>query len=83
MLSLCIGLLLPMFDISPLKALVYTAVLYGMISPVLILILLSISNNKTIMEKYTNPFMTNIGGIAALLLMSASAVLTLYFTFLR
>jgi Mn2+/Fe2+ NRAMP family transporter len=54
-----------------------------MISPVLILILLSISNNKTIMEKYTNPFMTNIGGIAALLLMSASAVLTLYFTFLR
>lgn len=79
MLSLCIGLLLPLLEISPVKALVYTAVLYGMISPVLIFILLKISNDKNVMGEYTNNKWNNIGGIMAFLLMSISALLTLYF----
>jgi Mn2+/Fe2+ NRAMP family transporter len=79
MLSLGIGLLLPLVGIGPVKALVYTAILYGMISPVLIFILLRISNNANIMKTYTNSKTANAGGFAALILMGATALFSLYF----
>lgn len=81
MLSLCIGLLLPLLKITPVKALVYTAVLYGMISPILIFILLKIANNKSIMGNFTNNRWSNAGGVAAFLLMSVSSALSIFFFF--
>jgi Mn2+/Fe2+ NRAMP family transporter len=44
--SLVIGLLINYIGISPVKALIYTAVLYGLTSPVLIAIVLHIANKK-------------------------------------
>jgi len=80
--SLLIGLAINFVGISPVKALIYTAILYGVSSPVLIAVILHISNNKKIMGKFTNGKLSNILGIITLVLMTASAVALLYFEFI-
>jgi Mn2+/Fe2+ NRAMP family transporter len=60
--------------ISPIKALIYTAILYGVTAPVLIAIILHISNNKKIMGKNTNDRLTNIFGVWALIIMTIASV---------
>jgi Mn2+/Fe2+ NRAMP family transporter len=79
--STLIGLVLQLAGINPVKALLYTAVLYGITAPVLILIILHICNSKKVMQEYTNRPLFNILGTMALLLMGASAVLMLWLLF--
>jgi len=80
-ISLLIGLAINYIGINPVQALLYTAILYGVTSPVLITVILHISNNKKIMREYTNSRWSNILGAIALLLMTASAALLIYFQF--
>jgi len=80
-LSLLVGLGLNYIGISPIKALIYTAILYGINAPVLIAIILHIANNKKIMGMYVNGKAANIFGGIALLLMTLAAGLLLYFQF--
>lgn len=80
-ISLILGLSLNYIGISPIKALIYTAILYGITAPVLIAIILHISNNKLIMGEYVNPPITNILGIAAFIIMTAAAALLIYLQF--
>lgn len=79
--SLVIGLLIHFTGISPVQALIYTAVLYGLTAPVLIALILHICNNKKIMGDYTNSKWNNFLGILTLLLMSAAAIVLLYLYF--
>jgi NRAMP (natural resistance-associated macrophage protein)-like metal ion transporter len=80
-ISLVVGMCINFLGISPIKALVYTAVLYGLTAPVVIAIILHVCNNKKIMGQFTNHLISNIAGIATLLLMTAAAVLLIYFQF--
>ncbi|HEY8734816.1 MAG TPA: divalent metal cation transporter, partial [Puia sp.] len=80
-LSLVIGLLINTMGISPMKALFFTAVLYGVTSPVMIAVVLHIGNNKKIMKEFTNTLFSNILGVVTLILMTLSAVLLIYFQF--
>lgn len=80
-ISLVAGLLINYIGISPIQALVYTAILYGLTSPIIIAVVLHIGNNKKIMKDYTNGKLSNILGIITLLLMSTSAIVLLYFQF--
>ena len=77
-ISLIMGLSLNYIGISPIKALIYSAILYGLTAPVLIAIILHISNNKKIMGKNTNGITSNILGFLALILMSLAAVILIY-----
>jgi NRAMP (natural resistance-associated macrophage protein)-like metal ion transporter len=77
-ISLLLGLSLNYIGISPIKALIYTAILYGLTAPVLIAIILHISNNKKVMGRFTNSRTTNILGFAALLIMTAAAGTLVY-----
>lgn len=77
-ISLLLGLSLNYIGISPIKALIYTAILYGLTAPVLIAIILHICNNKKIMGKFTNTTTTNILGFTALLIMTLAAVTLIY-----
>ena len=79
-LSLIIGLLIHFVGISPIQALIYTAVLYGVTAPVLIALILHICNNKKIMGRYTNNFWSNFFGIATFLLMTVSSLFLLWYT---
>jgi len=80
-ISLILGLSLDYIGLSPIKALIYSAILYGLTAPVLIVMILHISNNKKIMGKYTNGKLSNILGFATLLLMTTAAVLLIYMLF--
>ena len=80
-ISLILGLSMNYIGISPIKALIYSAILYGMTAPVLIAIILHISNNQKIMGKFTNGKTSNILGIAAFILMTVAAVSLIYMQF--
>lgn len=77
-LSLLLGLSLNYVGISPMKVLIYTAVLYGLTAPVLIAIILHISNNKQIMGENVNDLKANIMGFAALIIMTLAAGTLIY-----
>ena len=77
-ISLIMGLSLNYIGISPVKALIYSAILYGLTAPVLIAIILHISNNKKIIGKHTNGKTSNILGVSALVLMTVAGVILVY-----
>jgi Mn2+/Fe2+ NRAMP family transporter len=80
-ISLVLGLSLNYVGISPIKALIYTAILYGLTAPVLIAIILHISNNKKIMGNNVNGRLSNILGFAALIIMTVAAGVLVYLQF--
>lgn len=82
-ISLLLGLSLNYIGISPIKALIYTAVLYGLTAPVLIAIILHISNNKAIMGIHVNSKYNNIMGFIALIIMTMAAILLIYFLIIQ
>lgn len=77
--SLLIGLSLDFLGISPIKALLYTAILYGLTAPVLIALILHIANNKKIMKENTNSVLSNVLGFTTLILMTAAAIGLIWF----
>jgi NRAMP (natural resistance-associated macrophage protein)-like metal ion transporter len=79
--SLMLGLSLSYIGITPIQALIYSAILYGLTAPVLIAIILHISNNKEVMGIYTNNKLTNVLGFITLILMTIAATTLLYFQF--
>jgi NRAMP (natural resistance-associated macrophage protein)-like metal ion transporter len=80
-ISLIAGLLMTSLGVSPMNALIYSAILYGVTAPVLIAIVLHICNNKSIMGEHVNGVRANILGGLTLLLMTVAAVALLYFQF--
>lgn len=80
-ISLVLGLSLNYVGITPIQSLIYTAILYGLTAPVLIAIILHISNNKKIMGENVNGRITNILGFTALIIMTVTAVALIYMQF--
>jgi len=79
--SLIIALGILFIGISPIRALIYTAVLYGIIAPVLIVLILLICNNKKIMGRYVNNRWLNISGVVTFLVMLFASAALLWFYF--
>ena len=69
-ISLLAGLSMNYLGISPVKALLYSAILYGLTAPVIIAIVLHICNNKKIMKNHINGKRANILGTATFILMT-------------
>jgi Mn2+/Fe2+ NRAMP family transporter len=76
--SLIVGLMLDFVGITPIQALIYAAILYGITSPVMIAVILHIANNKKVMGGFTNSPTSNTLGIITLLLMTVAAIALLY-----
>lgn len=72
--TLVLGFLLSLIEIQPVQFLIYTAVAYGVTTPVLIGLVLHICNNRKVVHRYANRRMANILGILALILTGAAAV---------
>ena len=79
--SLVAGLCMQFLGVSPVKALLYTAILYGLTAPVLIAVIMHIGNNKKIMGENTNSRLSNVLGFLTLVLMTAAAIGLVYFLF--
>jgi len=78
-ISLGLGLLFDYGGISPIDALLLAAVLYGITAPVLIAMVLHISNNSVIMGTFVNGRWSNFLGGAACVIMTAAASVLIYF----
>ena len=79
--SLLLGLSLNYIGISPIQALIYSAIFYGATAPVLIAIILHMSNNKAIMGKHVNTRTENILGFASLIIMTVATIALILFQF--
>lgn len=71
--SMGIALFLNTIGLNPIKSLIYSAILYGFITPFLIALILYIANSKPIMGEFANGKLSNILGIATLLLTTGAA----------
>jgi Mn2+/Fe2+ NRAMP family transporter len=78
-ISVLIGLGINYTHIGAVRALIWSAMLYGLTAPVIIAIVLHIANNKKVMGDYVNGFWSNLFGGLALILMTAAAGLMAWF----
>jgi len=72
--STFVGLLINFLGINPIAALFWTAVINGLISPPLLVIIMLVSNNKKVMGDKVNSAGANIVGWAATAIMFAAAI---------
>ncbi len=77
-LSCLLGLGLSLVSFDPLKLLFYTAVVYGVLSPLLILLILTIGNNRTIMGENVNSRLSNFINLATFTIMGLAATSLLF-----
>ncbi len=77
-LSSLLGLALSLQELDPVKLLFSTAVIYGVLSPLLILLILIIANNKSLMGNKVNGKLSNLGSLITFLVMSSAAVSLLF-----
>lgn len=73
-ISTLLGFGLNLLGISPIKYLFYSAVLNGLVSPIMLVLLLLIANNEKIMGKYKNGLLSNVLTVITLVVMTAGAV---------
>lgn len=81
LISLLVSLSLDFFGVSPINALLFTAIAYGLTAPILIVMVMHIGNNKKIMKEHTNSHLSNVLGLLTLILMTAAAIGLIYFLF--
>lgn len=68
-----VGLLINFSSIPAFKMLYYTAMLNGICAPPLLILIMLISNNKKVMQNYTNGKVSNILGWSITVIMSIAA----------
>lgn len=72
--STLVGMLINFLGINPMTALFWTAVINGLLSPPLLVLVMLVSNNRKVMGKHVNGKWTNILGWAATAVMFAAAI---------
>lgn len=76
-LSTLVGVALNFLGIDPMKALIYSAVANGIVAPVILFFVVSLSGREDVMREKKNSQLANMLGWAVVLLMAIVAVLTL------
>jgi len=76
--STLIGLLIPLLGFHPVKALFYTSILYGIISPILILMVIHMANNPKIMGNHLNSRALNVIGYITFLIMAFFSIFVFF-----
>jgi NRAMP (natural resistance-associated macrophage protein)-like metal ion transporter len=70
--STLLGMVIPYMGISPIKALLWTAIIHGIVAPFLISILIHMANNKKIVGPNTNDRKANFWGHLTLAIMTSA-----------
>ena len=81
LVSTAIGLAINFININPITALIYTAVINGIVTVPMLFVIMKIANNKKILREKTNGKLSNILGWFTFALMSLSVVV-MFTTFL-
>jgi len=73
-ISIFAGLLLNFTSIDPIRALIYSAVLNGLVSPIILILIVSLSSNRHVMGEWVNGRWTRALGWVTVGIMSVVAV---------
>ncbi|MBI2674631.1 MAG: divalent metal cation transporter [Candidatus Yanofskybacteria bacterium] len=76
--SAIVGMFIPYFGINPVKALLWTSIIHGLVAPFLIAILIHMSNNPAIVGPNTNNKKENSMAYFTLFLMSLAVITFLF-----
>lgn len=76
--ALLVSLVVSLLGFDPVQLMFWANVLQGVLSPVLVMLLLMVGNNRKIMGAYRLSRLTNIGLILIALVMAAAAILLFY-----
>ncbi len=77
-ISLIIGVLINMVGLDPIKTLIYSAVLNGLVAPVVLILIIILASNSKLMGKYANGWWSKIVGWAAIVLMVFAGLATIW-----
>ena len=81
-LATLVGSAINLLGINPISALVYTAIINGVVAVPLLVLILLVANNRSIMGKYTNGKLSNTVGILTTVVMAGAAAATIILLFL-
>lgn len=73
-ISMLVGLSINFLGIDPIKALIYSAFLNGLVAPIILALIVIISSNKKVMGRWTNKRSTTFAGWGVTLLMAVVGV---------
>lgn len=76
--SMCIGFGITLLGIDPIKSLVYSAILNGIVAPVVLVFIVLLSSNKAIMGEWVNSKTRTILGWGIVTIMAVASLLTMY-----
>ncbi len=82
-LAMFIGLIMNFMGINPMKALLFSAVINGLIAPILLTLILLVSNNEKVMGSWKNGPWTNILGWTIAGLMYLAGIATIISLFMK
>jgi len=77
-MSFVAGMAFDLFGLNPIRLLVFSAVLNGLLAPPLMILVMLVGNDRSIMGQHVNGFWLNVLGWTATAVMTAAAVA--YFT---
>lgn len=77
-ISMLVGLAINFLGIDPIKALIYSAVANGIVSPVILFLIIRMSSNKKIMGRWKNKVYVSLIGWAVTGLMVVSGIAAIY-----
>ncbi len=80
-LATLVGLAINLLGINPITALVYTAIINGVVAVPLLVLILLVANNRKIMGDHTNGKLSNGVGILTTVAMGAAAVAAIFLLF--
>ena len=80
-LSIIVGILINFIGINPIKALIYSAVLNGIVAPIILIFIVKISSSKKIMGEHKNGLITKSIGWIITAFMGIAAIITIYSLF--
>ncbi len=80
--STLVGLALNLFGVNPIAALVYSAVINGIVAVPLLVLILLVANNPVILHEHTNGRISNTLGILTTAFMGIAAIVTIVSLFI-
>lgn len=80
--SLVLGLIINFTGLDPIKALIYSAIINGIVAPIVLIQILTLSNSEKVMGKFKNSKIYTAVGTLATAIMVAVGIITILYIFL-
>jgi NRAMP (natural resistance-associated macrophage protein)-like metal ion transporter len=80
-ISMLVGLSLNFIGLNPIKALIYSAVLNGIVAPVILVLILLIARNRKVMGEWTNGKISGTFGWLLTIMMAVAGLAAIYSLF--